>query len=183
MRLILASQSPRRKEILTQAGFNFEIISADIDETVLPGELPDALVLRLAKEKAEAVFSGNTDATIIAADTIVCIGKRILNKPVDMKEAREMIEYLSGKTHRVLTAVAVFKDGEKETWISESQVTFNVLSEETIDYYMSIASPLDKAGAYAIQEHEELLVEKFEGLYSNVVGLPIEELVQRLPLQ
>ena len=94
-----------------------------------------------------------------------------------------MIEYLSGKTHRVLTAVAVFKDGEKETWISESQVTFNVLSEETIDYYMSIASPLDKAGAYAIQEHEELLVEKFEGLYSNVVGLPIEELVQRLPLQ
>lgn len=188
--MILASQSPRRYELLSDAGFSLEVVPADIDETRLPGEKPVDLVLRLAAEKAEAVRSQLSrrpdDGLLVAADTIVWMGGEALGKPRDAEDARRMLEELSGRTHCVSTgvcAMALAADGSCTTqaqFVETTEVTFWDLSKEEVDAYVATGEPLDKAGAYGIQGAGRLLVRGISGDYSNVVGLPIARLVREL---
>lgn len=188
--MILASQSPRRYELLSDAGFSLEVVPADIDETRLPGEKPVDLVLRLASEKAEAVRSQLSrrpdDGLLVAADTIVWMGGEALGKPRDAEDARRMLEELSGRTHSVSTgvcAMALASDGSCATqarFVETTEVTFWDLSKAEIDAYVATGEPLDKAGAYGIQGAGRLLVRGISGDYSNVVGLPIARLVREL---
>ena len=188
--MILASQSPRRYELLSDAGFSLEVVPADIDETSLPGEKPVDLVLRLAAEKAEAVRSQLSrrpdDGLLVAADTIVWMGGEALGKPRDAEDARRMLEELSGRTHCVSTgvcAMALGADGSCATqaqFVETTEVTFWDLSKEEVDAYVATGEPLDKAGAYGIQGAGRLLVRGISGDYSNVVGLPIARLVREL---
>lgn len=181
--LILASESPRRKTMLEDHGLEFSIVPADIDESRIDDESPWAMVERLAFNKASYVAAKHPDSIILAADTVVALDEHILGKPEDMADARKMIELLSGQTHEVYTGVCLLRlnPAIERSWVAATHVTFNRLTEEQIDHYLEISSPLDKAGAYAIQEHEELLVKSYDGLYSNVVGFPIEEVLVRLP--
>ena len=188
--MILASQSPRRYELLSDAGFSLEVVPADIDETRLPGEKPVDLVLRLAAEKAEAVRSQLSrrpdDGLLVAADTIVWMGGEALGKPRDAEDARRMLEELSGRTHCVSTgvcAMALGADGScanQAQFVETTEVTFWDLSMEEVDAYVATGEPLDKAGAYGIQGAGRLLVRGISGDYSNVVGLPIARLVREL---
>lgn len=188
--MILASQSPRRYELLSDAGFSLEVVPADIDETRLPGEKPVDLVLRLAAEKAEAVRSQlprrPDDGLLVAADTIVWMGGEALGKPRDAEDARRMLEELSGRTHCVSTgvcAMALAVDGScanQAQFVETTEVTFWDLSKEEVDAYVATGEPLDKAGAYGIQGAGRLLVRGISGDYSNVVGLPIARLVREL---
>jgi septum formation protein len=172
-KLILASGSPRRSEILTSVGWEFEKIVADIDETELEGELPENYVKRLAKEKAEAVANLHPNRTVLGADTTVVINQQIIGKPVDLDDARRMLRLLSGNWHEVLTGVAVVKNGEKRVGIQSTKVKFAELSEAEVEYLVTHGEPLDKAGAYAVQAQAALFIEGIEGDYWNVVGLPI----------
>ena len=188
--MILASQSPRRYELLSDAGFSLEVVPADIDETRLPGENPVDLVLRLAAEKAEAVRTQLSrqpeDGLLVAADTIVWMGGEALGKPTDADDARRMLEELSGRTHFVSTgvcAMALAADGScaaQTSFVETTEVTFWNLSSAEIDAYVATGEPLDKAGAYGIQGAGRLLVRGISGDYSNVVGLPIARLVREL---
>ena len=178
--LILASASPRRKSILSEAGLEFTVCPADIDETPRPHESPDKLVKRLALQKAAHIAKQYPNDIIIGADTVVAWGPAILGKPADFIEARKMIDMLNGKRHSVFTGVAIVSPQKQQNWVCETEVYFKKLSDMQIDDYLAQANPLDKAGAYAIQDHGELLVEEYDGLYSNVVGLPIEELLPKL---
>ena len=188
--MILASQSPRRYELLSDAGFSLEVVPADIDETRLPGENPVDLVLRLAAEKAEAVRTQLSrqpeDGLLVAADTIVWMGGEALGKPTDADDARRMLEELSGRTHSVSTgvcAMALAADGSctaQTSFVETTEVTFWNLSSAEIDAYVATGEPLDKAGAYGIQGAGRLLVRGISGDYSNVVGLPIARLVREL---
>lgn len=188
--MILASQSPRRYELLSDAGFSLEVVPADIDETRLPGEKPVDLVLRLAAEKAEAVRSQLSrrpdDGLLVAADTTVWMGGEALGKPRDAEDARRMLEELSGRTHCVSTgvcAMALAVDGScanQAQFVETTEVTFWDLSKEEVDAYVATGEPLDKAGAYGIQGAGRLLVRGISGDYSNVVGLPIARLVREL---
>ncbi len=180
--LILASASPRRRQMFKNAGLQFQVAPADIDETPRPDETPAALVGRLACEKADAVLHKHSGDVVVAADTVVAFDDHILGKPVDMADARRMIEMLSGRVHHVYTGVCIVQTApeRRRSWVADTEVCFKPLSSSEIDHYLSISSPLDKAGAYAIQEHEALLVDSYSGLYSNVVGLPIEEVLEAL---
>ena len=178
--LILASASPRRQAMIKDAGYEFKVHPADIDETAKASESPEKLVKRLALEKAQKVLESYPNDIILAADTVVAWGPEILGKPADFIEARKMIEKLNGKKHSVFTGVAIIGNGVELNWIAETEVTFNQLTDQQVDDYLAQANPLDKAGAYAIQDHGELLVEEYDGLYSNVVGLPIEEVNEAL---
>jgi septum formation protein len=179
---ILASASPRRKAMLLQEGLEIKVVPANIDESILPFESPEKLVTRLAEEKALAVAVDYPDKIVIAADTVVAWGTDILGKPADFVEARKMIEKLNGKMHSVFTGVCLYchQSSKQRSWVSRTDVRFKKMSDSTIDDYLAVANPLDKAGAYAIQDHGELLVEEYDGLYSNVVGLPIEDLIYEL---
>jgi septum formation protein len=171
-RLVLASASPRRQELLVNLGLEFTCRPVDLDETPIPGEKPRSYVRRLATAKAEARVS--TGDIVLAADTIVTIDGRLMGKPEDAPTARSMLLRLSGKEHRVLTGVALRSDeSETEAEICETRVAIATLEEEEIDWYVATGEPLDKAGAYAIQGLGALLVERIEGDYSNVVGLPL----------
>ncbi len=172
-KLILASGSPRRSEILTSVGWEFEKIVADIDETELEGELPEDYVKRLAKEKAQAVANLNPDRVVLGADTTVVINKQIIGKPVDLDDARRILRLLSGNWHEVLTGVAVVKNGETQVGIQSTKVKFADLSEAEVEYLVVHGEPLDKAGAYAVQAQAALFIEGIDGDYWNVVGLPI----------
>lgn len=183
MTLILASSSPRRRELLTQALFaaktqKFEIVSPDIDETRLTGESPELYVARMAKEKAEVGFSlsrGFSDPIILAADTIVVCNKKTLGKPANNNEAAEMLNLLSGMTHQVMTGLAV-TDGQKTTLKTVvTQVTFCHLSATDIQNYIATGEPYDKAGAYGIQGIAGNFVAEISGSYTSVVGLPLVE--------
>jgi septum formation protein len=166
--------------MLFELGIPFVSIAADIDETALPAELPADLVQRLARAKAEHVAPDHPDKAVLAADTVVALGEKIFGKPADIADARRMIEELSGKTHQVHTGVCLIRDGKSDVWTCTTDVTFKELTATVIDTYLLAAAVLDKAGAYAIQEHGGDLIESYEGLYSNVVGLPIEHVVERL---
>ncbi len=172
--LVLASASPRRRELLGQLGLRFTVAAADIDETPRPDEAPEAYVLRLAREKARAVASRFPGAWVLAADTTVVLGRELLGKPRDAAEAREMLSRLSGRTHEVHTGVALAGRAE-EALVVRTRVTFRTLGPEEIAWYASSGEPLDKAGAYAVQGKGGFLVAALEGSPTNVIGLPLGE--------
>lgn len=172
-KLVLASGSPRRKEILTSVGWQFTSEPPDIDETELPGEPPKDYVLRLAREKAGAVAAAFPNSIVLGADTTVVIDGQILAKPVDLDDARRMLRMLAGKWHEVLTGVAIVQNGAAKSDIQSTHVKFAAMSDDEIDFLAIKGDPLDRAGAYAIQEQAALFIEAIEGDYWNVVGLPI----------
>ncbi|CAN5866294.1 Maf family protein [soil metagenome] len=172
-KIVLASGSPRRSEILTSVGWQFEKYTADIDESELPGESPEIYVQRLAKTKAETVARNFPGEIVLGADTTVVIDDRILGKPVDVEDARRMIEMLSGNWHEVLTGIALVKNGKSIVGLQSTNVKFVEMSGEEINFLVEKGEPLDKAGAYAVQAQAALFIEKIEGDYWNVVGLPL----------
>jgi septum formation protein len=172
--LVLASASPRRRELLAQLGIVFDVMAADVDETPRPGEDPLLYVQRLSVDKANAVASvAGPDALVIAADTTVDAAGRILGKPVDDADARSMLLALSGATHRVHTGVTVARGGRVVTAVETTDVTFIDVTQDLLDWYVATGEPFDKAGAYAIQGAGALLVERVSGSVSNVIGLPL----------
>lgn len=177
--LVLASASPRRRALLQGLGVTFEAVAPGLDESVRAGESPCDYVLRVAVEKAAQGARLRPGALVLAADTSVVLGDRILGKPSGEAEAREMVRALSGKRHSVLTGVAL--DGPaRASAVVETAVWFRPLSEAEIAWYASTGEPLDKAGAYAIQGAGGVLVQRIEGSASNVVGLPLAETVELL---
>lgn len=176
-RLILASASPRRRELLAELGVPFEIVSADVTEHEAPDSDPRHMVAHNAALKAEWVSARHPDAFVLGADTTVCIDDLVLNKPRDLAEARAMLRRLSGRTHSVFTGLALRRaaDGTKQDLIAESQVTFKTLTEDVITDYLAKVNTLDKAGGYAIQEHGGLIVAGYRGSMTNIVGLPVQE--------
>jgi septum formation protein len=174
--LILASASPRRRELLAQAGFTFEVITADVPEIRKPGEDPIRFVTRLAREKAEAVLAREDippNALILGADTIVLLDEEVLGKPQDAPDAARMLRLLSGRTHQVITGVCLAKGKERQRAAEVTFVRFTTLSDEEIEAYVATGEPLDKAGAYAIQGRAGRWVPRIHGCYFNVVGLPL----------
>jgi septum formation protein len=190
--LILASASPRRRELLAQAGFSFTVESADVDESPRDGEEPAAYVLRLAVEKAQAVFArhhdkelgapsmtassswmGSVPLIVLGADTSVVFDGEILGKPADATDARRMLRRLSGRTHQVLTGVAVVTRGGTLSGVETTSVTFSEIPEVELTAYCATAEPLDKAGAYGIQGYAARWIPRIDGDYFNVMGLPI----------
>ena len=174
---ILASASPRRIELLKELGWNFTVKPSDSDEVLICGENPEDTACRLAEMKASNVAAANPGEWVVGADTLVALGTTSLGKPKNDKEAFAMIEMLQGKTHRVITAVAVISpEGEKYVEYETTNVVFRPLSDEEIASYIALGESLDKAGAYAIQGRGMLLVERIDGCYFNVVGLPVQKL-------
>jgi septum formation protein len=182
LKIILASNSPRRKELLTQIGLTFAVAPADVDESVLTGEAPEACASRLALDKARVAAKRAGEGIVIAADTIVVVDGAVLGKPTDAADARRMLARLSGKEHAVVTGLAVLDatTGRSNVRTSMTKVVFRDLSQREIDAYVATGEPLDKAGAYGIQDRGALLVERIEGCYSNVVGLPLSLLGEML---
>jgi septum formation protein len=178
--LILASASPRRADLLRAAGFEFEVRSSFIDETVRPGELPEAYVRRVAEAKAQAVLPAAGDRPVVAADTVVLLDGRILGKPVDARDAAAMLRALSGRRHQVMTGVTVVVHLQQRTSVEVSDVEFASLSDAEIGWYVASGEPADKAGAYAVQGLASRFVRRVEGSYSNVVGLPVAVVYQML---
>jgi nucleoside triphosphate pyrophosphatase len=181
--LYLASASPRRRELLQQIGVPFRLIGAQVDETALPGEEPVAYVSRLAAAKADAGWQCSPDpayAPVLAADTAVVLDGKILGKPQDEAHAESMLLQLSGRTHQVLTAVALRSVAGKEIRVSHSAVTFRVLDAAEASAYWNTGEPRDKAGAYAIQGYAAVFIADLAGSYSGVMGLPLFETAQLL---
>lgn len=177
--LILASASPRRAELLTAAGIPFEVRPAHIDETLRPGEDARTYVSRLAVEKARAIAAHANGRPVLAADTVVVIDSHVLGKPVDADDAKRMLRLLSGRTHEVLTAVALLsaqpnqRESAVDAQTESTAVEFGRLETAEIEWYVATGEPSDKAGAYAIQGLASRFVTRIEGSYSNVVGLPV----------
>lgn len=181
--MILASQSPRRIELMSEAGLDARIIPADIDESARAGEGPFELVERLAKAKAAAVARTHAKPgeIVIAADTIVALDGELLGKPADADDARRMLRALSGATHQVATGVALLRDDTAASFVDVTGVTFYDLSDDAIDAYIASGEPMDKAGAYGIQgAGGRMLVRKIDGDFYNVVGLPIARVARAL---
>ncbi|MCB9557730.1 MAG: septum formation inhibitor Maf [Deltaproteobacteria bacterium] len=184
--LVLASGSPRRHELLSQAGVPFIIRVADVDETALADESPDAFVRRLAEAKARAVsqvlsVEGSTaELAVLGADTIVVEAGEIIGKPRDRAHARVLLGRLSGRAHQVLTGVCLLDGHEADVRLATTTVTFKTLSDAEITRYLDVANWADKAGAYAIQEHAAYMVRRIDGSYTNVVGLPLCETIELL---
>jgi len=170
--LVLASGSPRRSELLRAAGIDFTVRIADVDESVLPGELPNDYVLRLSREKAMAVAAFGE--LVLGADTTVVVEGEIAGKPLDSADARRMLRLLSGRWHEVLTGVSLVNGNDVLSELAVTRVKFASLSPEEIDWYVATGEPRDKAGAYGIQGYASRFVESIEGSYSNVVGLPVQ---------
>ena len=181
-RLILASASPRRKELLASLGVAFEVIPADVTEHEAPDADPREMVRHNAALKADWVAARHPDATVIGADTTVFVERTVLNKPRDAPEARAMLRMLRGRTHTVFTGLAVrrLRDGLKLDDGVASEVTLKAFDDATMELYLSRVHTLDKAGGYAIQEHGDLIVAGFTGSLTNIVGLPLEEMKQLL---
>jgi septum formation protein len=183
MKLILASASPRRAEILRAAGIAFTVLSSAVDETPLPGETATDMVRRLAAAKAELVAARAVGpAIVIAADTVVALDGAVMGKPRTSDDARHMLEKLSGRTHSVITGVALVRlpDVERREFTEITQVHFTALSDEEIVRYLSSGEPFDKAGAYAIQGVAGRFIPRIDGCYFNVVGLPLARLCREL---
>lgn len=180
MRLILASASPRRAELLRAAGFEFDVFPAEIDETMDVEETPDGYVRRVAQLKAEAIARRAPGRVVLGADTVVVVDHEVLGKPADAADARRMLRRLSGREHVVMTAVCLVdpfaREGASkpvETRVARTTVEFGPLSGAEIDWYIASGEPMDKAGAYAVQGLASRFVTRVEGSYSNVVGLPV----------
>jgi septum formation protein len=175
-RLILASASPRRRELLAGLGVSFGVIPAAVEEHEASDADPRALVQHNAALKADWVAARHPDAFVLGADTTVFLDGVVLNKPADLEDARRMLRHLAGRTHVVCTGLALRRldSGLRDDQIVESRVTFRPLDEATIDRYLAAAHVLDKAGAYGIQEQGELIVAGWEGSFTNIVGLPVE---------
>jgi septum formation protein len=177
--LVLASQSPRRSEILRQAGIPFTVQTADVDETPFPHEKPEAYVQRLAEWKARAVPADPGD-TVLGADTTVVIDGEMLGKPADAADARRMLVLLSGRRHEVLTGICLKHGVEVVRDWAATSVWFAPLGTQDIEEYIASGEPMDKAGAYAIQGLASKFIERIEGCYFNVVGLPVALVFRRL---
>ena len=176
-RVILASQSPRRRELLTLVGIRHEVRPADIDESAFPDEAPAAHAERLARTKAERVATGEPGSVVVAADTIVVIDDLILGKPADDADARRTLRRLAGRTHTVFTAVAVARGGETVSGVETVSVAFRPLDDAEIAAYVATGEPMDKAGSYGIQGFGATIVERIDGDYFAVMGLPLVRLV------
>ena len=174
--LILASGSPRRRQLLELIGVKFEVAPADIDETPLPDENPVAYASRAARDKALAVATGHPGRLVLGADTVVEIDQEILGKPSSMDEAADMLRRLSGKSHLVHTALALVTDGAAHEVVDSARVQFIDLTDKMIRWYVATGEPMDKAGAYAVQGLGGLLVEGVEGSPNTVIGLPVHRL-------
>ena len=181
-RLILASKSPRRSELLRQIGLEFEVAPSGVEEDFVEGEVPQEHVIRLAQAKARDVASKCPGRWVIAADTIVCIGESILGKPKNREEAMQMLRRLSGQEHWVLTGFAVcnLAKGKADKEAVQTAVKMKNLTPAEMDWYVQTGEPFDKAGGYAIQGIGSFMIESIRGSYTNVVGLPLCELIQML---
>lgn len=176
-KVVLASASPRRRELLTLVGIEHVVSPSHIDETMHPGEEPEAHALRLAVEKAGAVAATHPDAAVIGADTVVVLDGKVMGKPATPDMAREMIHALNGRTHTVITAVAVAYGGMQRGGTERVDVTFRRLTDEEIDAYVATHEGMDKAGAYGIQGFGATIVERINGDYFAVMGLPLVRLI------
>jgi septum formation protein len=177
--LILASQSQRRSEILRQAGIPFVVKPAHVDESVHPGEPVEEYVRRVAQQKATAVETAAGDV-VLGADTVVVIGGEILGKPRDGADAARMLEQLAGREHEVITGICLRRDAELLHDRAVTRVWFNPLTSDEIEQYVASGEPMDKAGAYAIQGLASKFIQRIDGSYANVVGLPIELVIKHL---
>jgi septum formation protein len=183
MKLILASASPRRAEILRDSGMSFTVMSSAVDETPIPGESPNEYVHRLACAKAELVAARSVGpAIIIGADTVVVLDGQIIGKPRSAEDARRTLQLLSGRTHSVVTGVMLIRlpDAERRGFVDTTQVQFSAISPDEISRYLATDEPYDKAGAYAIQGRAGRYISRIEGCYFNVVGMPLARLWQEL---
>jgi septum formation protein len=178
--LVLASASPRRSDLLRAAGLVFEVAAADVDESAEPGEGPDAHVERLALAKARRIADRRPGDVVLGADTVVTIDGLILGKPLDRADAEAMLRRLSGRTHQVVTGVAVAKGHDEVRGLDRTLVHFTHLTEEDLAWYLDSGEAFDKAGAYGIQGRASRFVDRIEGSYSNVVGLPVSLVVRLL---
>ena len=181
-KLVLASGSPRRAEILNSVGWEFVKAIPDIDESERDGEAADEYVRRLAKEKAETVARSYPGEIVLAADTTVVIDGRIIGKPVDLEDAHRMLGLLSGNWHEVLTGIALARNGAVDVGMQRTRVKFAAMTNKEIEFLVDRGDPLDKAGAYAVQAQAALFIEGIEGDYWNVVGLPVS-LVYRMVME
>jgi nucleoside triphosphate pyrophosphatase len=180
-RLVLASASPRRRELLAQLGVPFEVVTSDVPETPAPAESPAAFAQRVARDKAAEVARRCPEALVLAADTVVAVEGAIFGKPRDRADARRMLEALSGRTHVVLTAVALRTPaGDVEELVVRSAVEFRALTAREIENYLDGSEPFDKAGAYAVQGEAQRFVVQVRGSYTNVVGLPVDQVRELL---
>jgi|SRR5918995_1370923 septum formation protein len=173
MRLILASRSPRRADLLTAAGIAFDVSGVDVDEDFRPGEKPEHAVARLAEVKAIAAAELHPDTIVLGADTTVVVDGEALAKPDDAEDAARMLRLLSGRSHDVLTGVCLVSEERKFVYVETTRVSMAALDEAEIAWYVSTREPFDKAGAYAVQGLASRFIEGIEGSYANVVGLPI----------
>lgn len=179
-KMILASASPRRRELLNLAGFEFEVITSSVDEVVDPSLPPYELVVSLARQKACDVAKKNTNRTVIGADTVVVLDGKVLGKPKNEQDAVDMLKALSGKTHEVYTGVCVVKGSKSKDFYECTKVKFCELTDEQIKSYVATGEPMDKAGSYGIQGKGCVLVEGIEGDYFNVVGFPVSRFCREL---
>jgi septum formation protein len=179
-RVVLASSSPRRRELLKLVGIEHEVRPSNIDETIHPGETPHGHAERLAREKATAIADAKSNTITIAADTIVVVDGEVLGKPADATDAKRMLRMLGGREHIVLTAVAVCRGGQLRSSVEEVGVRFRELDDDEIEDYVATGEPMDKAGAYGIQGFGATIVERVEGDYFAVMGLPLVRLVALL---
>jgi septum formation protein len=170
---VLASQSPRRAELLAAAGIEFDAFPVDVDESMHGDEPPEAYVLRVARAKAASVVSRASPRPVLAADTVVVVEGMVLGKPRDDREAAGMLARLSGRTHDVVTGVVLRWEGASREHLETTRVTFAVLSAAEVAWYVATGEPRDKAGAYAVQGRASRFVNRIEGSYANVVGLPV----------
>jgi septum formation protein len=182
LKLILGSNSPRRKQLFSELGLDFDVIVKDVDENVTFTLRPEDLVMFLARKKGMAFKNETKDgAIVITADTIVALGDKILGKPASKEDATAMLNELSGKKHNVITGVAIMSDKKAESFFVKTEVCFKSLRPDEITYYVEQFNPIDKAGAYGIQEWIGMIgIEYIHGSYYNVMGLPIKELYEQL---
>lgn len=180
MKFILASSSPRRRELLASIGIDFEVIPSHVPEVHQEGEAPEEYVARLSRDKAHAIASAHPARWVIAADTTVLLGEQLLEKPVDAADAARMLATIAGRTHVVYTGVTVQNGESSETRVAESEVRMLPLSPADIEWYVRTGEPLDKAGAYAVQGIGAMFIDSIHGSYTNVVGLPLATLFQML---
>lgn len=179
-KIILASNSPRRKELLEKNGIDFVVKPADIDETMDQNKSPKENVLAVSMKKCMAISKDYPNEEILAADTIVVLDNKIYGKPKNAEDAYQMLKKLSGKTHEVITGVAIYKDGKYVNFDVVSKVTFKELTNEEIYAYIKTKEPLDKAGAYAIQGKGLKLIKGYSGELENIIGLPVKEVLEKL---
>jgi len=178
MRFILASQSPRRRELLASIGLDFDVMPSDVPEVHQPGESPEEYVARLSRDKAAAIAEKHPADWIIAADTTVLLGDQLLEKPADAEDAARMLATIAGKTHVVYTGVTLLNLAQnwRDTRVAESEVRMLPLDAREIEWYVATGEPLDKAGAYAVQGTGAMFIDSIHGSYTNVVGLPLATL-------